>query len=86
MNTVEKLKKMKIKNIMMQSILIFRTSVRKKRDVERVAGALSAFEGITRWNVDLEDWEKVLRIECGAIAPEEISTALRAVGILVAEL
>ncbi|MDR2563075.1 MAG: hypothetical protein LBC98_03950 [Prevotellaceae bacterium] len=71
---------------MKQKMLIFRTSAKRKRDIKLVANALSTFKSIKCWNVDLEDWEKVLRIECETIAPEEISSALRNVGIFASEL
>ena len=34
----------------------------------------------------MEDWEKVLRIECQGITPTEISKALRAINIYAQEL
>ena len=37
-------------------------------------------------NVDMEDWEKVLRIECQDITPTEISKALRAINIYAQEM
>lgn len=71
---------------MKHNILIFRTSARKKKDLDRVSCALATFENIKCWNIDLEDWEKVLRIECATVDPQEISSALRTVGIFASEL
>ncbi len=70
----------------MSSILIFRTSIKGKKDVKRVASVLNSYSQITRWNVDLEDWEKVLRIESIDVCSEEISKALAEIGIYIKEL
>lgn len=41
---------------------------------------------IHKWNVDFEDWEKVLRIESQGITAENIIDALRTIGIVASEL
>lgn len=41
---------------------------------------------ISRWNVDFDDWEKVLRIECSEISTEKIITLLRDINIYAQEL
>ena len=58
---------------MENQILIFRTSITKRRDIKLIGSLLAKFPQITRWNVDFEDWEKVLRIECSNITALEIS-------------
>ena len=45
-------------------ILIFRTSITKRCDIKRIGKLLAEFPQIDKWNVDFEDWEKILRIEC----------------------
>ena len=65
---------------MENQILIFRTSITKRRDIKLVGSLLAKFPQITRWNVDFEDWEKVLRIECS------ISETLRNSHIFATEL
>ena len=62
-------------------ILIFRTSIRNARDIKHIAALFTLCPQIYKWNVDMEDWEKVLRIECQDITPTEISKALRAINI-----
>ena len=54
-------------------ILIFRTSIRNARDIKHIAALFTLCPQIYKWNVDMEDWEKVLRIECQDITPTEIS-------------
>ena len=71
---------------MENQILIFRTSITKRRDIKLVGSLLAKFPQITRWNVDFEDWEKVLRIECSNITGLEISETLRNSHIFATEL
>ena len=61
---------------MENKILIFRTSITRKCDIKR----------IDKWNVDFEDWEKILRIECSGITALEISEVLRNNHIFTSEL
>lgn len=68
------------------SILVFRTSIRGKKDVKRAASVLNEYSQITHWNVDLEDWEKVSRIESIGISSNEIANALKDIGIYAIEL
>ena len=71
---------------MEEQILIFRTSVRNARDIKHIAALFTLCPLIYKWNVDMENWEKVLRIECQGITPTEISKALRAINIYAQEL
>jgi hypothetical protein len=48
----------------MKQILVLRTSLAARSDVEKVAVFLDTHIQIIEWNVDLEDCDKVLRIEC----------------------
>ncbi|MCS3310773.1 hypothetical protein NXX38_01660 [Bacteroides sp. BFG-637] len=71
---------------MEEQILIFRTSVKNVRDIKHIAALFTLCPQIYKWNVDMEDWEKVLRIECQGITPTEILKALRAINIYAQEL
>lgn len=71
---------------MQNHVLIFRTSVVHRQDIKRIDKALSQFTQISSWNIDFEDWEKILRIECIGITAIEISQALRAFNIYAVEL
>jgi len=44
-------------------VLVFKTNIRYKKDISRVAPLLSQRKRYTCWNVDLGDIDKVLRIE-----------------------
>ena len=71
---------------MENQILIFRTSVTKSRDIKLTGSLLARFPQISKWNVDFEDWEKILRIECSNITALEISETLRNNHIFASEL
>lgn len=47
---------------------------------------MSRYPQIEKWNVDLEDWEKILRIECNGLTTGELIVALRTVDIYATEL
>ena len=71
---------------MENKILIFRTSITKKGDVKRIGKLLAQYPQINKWNVDFEDWEKILRIECSGVTALEISETLRNNHIFATEL
>ena len=67
-------------------ILIFRTSITRKCDIKSIEKLLAQYPQIDKWNVDCEDWEKILRIECRDISALEISEVLRNNHIFATEL
>ena len=67
-------------------ILIFRTSITQRRDIKRIGELLAEFPQRDKWNVDFEDWEKILRIECSGVTALEISETLRNNHIFTSEL
>lgn len=67
-------------------IFIFRTSASKKADLKRIANTFKEYPQISKWNVDFEDWEKILRIECHGITSTEIITMLQFIDIYAQEL
>lgn len=69
-----------------RSILIFRTSITTELEIERIKILFAQYSQIHKWNVDFEDWEKVLRIESQGITAENIIDALRTIGIVASEL
>lgn len=71
---------------MTDNILIFRTSIEKRREIKKIEKLFTQYPQIHVWNVDLEDWEKILRIECQGITPTDISDALSTIDIYATEL
>ena len=71
---------------MTDNILIFRTSIEKKQEIKKIEKLFTQYPQIQVWNVDFEDWEKILRIECQGITPTDISDALSTIDICATEL
>ncbi len=67
-------------------ILVFKTNVEDKKQVHKLYPLLKALQGILRWNIDLQDIDKVLRIEAVSISPRIIETALEKAGYFCKEL
>jgi hypothetical protein len=67
-------------------ILVFKTDVRSKKRVSALAPHLQNMKGIVKWNVDLQDVDNVLRIECASIEPDEIEKMLQQAGYYCKEL
>lgn len=67
-------------------VLVFRTNIRFKKDLRLVSTKLDNVPGIQRWNVDREDTDKVLRIECHSIRPEDIIQLITTAGFHCEEL
>lgn len=72
---------------MRNSILVFRTSASTINDVERIGTILNECSQILTWSIDLDDWEKILRIECSEnLKATDISVMLKDVDICISEL
>ena len=60
--------------------------MQRECDIKRIEKLLAQYPQIDKWNVDFEDWEKILRIECSGITALEISEVLRNNHIFTSEL
>ena len=67
-------------------ILVFKTNLRHKKNVEQVMPRLNELEGIIKWNVDFHDKDKVLRIVSDTISPRLIEHTLKTAGYVCEEL
>jgi hypothetical protein len=52
--------------------LVFSTSLQNKNEVMKVADSFDNTDHILEWSVDLDDWEKVLRVVCKELTAEHI--------------
>ncbi|MEP0272846.1 MAG: hypothetical protein ABJO91_16865 [Ekhidna sp.] len=68
------------------NVLILKSNIRTKNDVEKVNQIFSQIECIKRWIVDLDDWEHVLKVECFVLSCENISVILERFGYKCSEL
>ena len=67
-------------------ILVFKTDVRLKKDVNTVTQQLNSMQGIIKWNFDLKDADKILRIETNSLQPVIVERRLEQVGVYCREL
>lgn len=67
-------------------VLIFTTSVEKPEQIREVKPLLTAVPAITGWNFDLEDCDKILRVEASNISPRYIESLLQTAGYHCQEL
>lgn len=67
-------------------VLVFKTNVTSKKKVSRIAPLLAAFPAIRHWNFDLEDCDKILRIEALGLHPGSVERLLIGAGFDCREL
>ncbi|TDH26225.1 hypothetical protein EXU57_12105 [Segetibacter sp. 3557_3] len=68
------------------NILVFRTNIRHKRHINLVTPHLDTIAGIRKWNVDLQDKDRILRIEALDVIPLTIERVLEQAGYYCKEL
>ena len=66
--------------------LVLRTSLVNKTDVERISPVMNDHPDILEWSVDLENWEKVLRVECTGLGIHEVQYLLKEAGFYSNEM
>jgi len=67
-------------------ILLFKTNIKTKRDIKKIAPILTVQKEIIKWNVDLHDNDRVLRIISTGIKNEQIVDLLQSIGYACSEL
>lgn len=67
-------------------VLILKTNIRFKKQVKAVAPLLDGRQNIARWNIDLNDVDKVLRIESKDIQLTEVVQLIHTAGFHCEEL
>ena len=70
----------------MMEILVFKTNVTSKKKVSMIAPLLTSFPTIRQWNFDLDDRDKILRIEATGLNPGLIERLLLRAGFNCQEL
>ena len=65
---------------------VFKTSVASKKQVQTVGSFLNILLPSEEWNFDLEDCDKILRVETEEVAPETVITILTSQGFYCDEL
>jgi len=86
MNTIISKPINSIRSSLTRQILVFKTSIRQKKDERKVRPWLDDLEGISSWNVDLKDKDKILRIVGRGVDPEEVIYRVKRTGFICEEL
>ncbi len=67
-------------------ILVFKTSVYKRTQVNQVRILLESIPAIIKWNFDLEDCDNILRIVANQLSAHQIESVLQTAGFTCQEL
>lgn len=68
------------------TVLVFKTDKNVSNYTEQVKEALDVFDKEISWNLDLDDRDKILRVESLMVTPEQIIDRLKAAGFYCEEL
>jgi copper chaperone len=68
------------------NILVFKTNIRYKKNLNEIVSYLNTTETILRWNVDFHDKDKILRIEANDLHPQSVERVLQSAGCYCEEL
>jgi len=67
-------------------VLVFKTSIRRRNDLARVAAVLDREYAIRKWNVDQQDIDNILRIEAYELSPDRVIELMHDTGFQCEEL
>lgn len=68
------------------NVFVFKTNIQNEFDKLRVKSVLDASQKVLKWNVDMDDVDKVLRVVSDTLTPEQIISVIDYVGFECAEL
>ncbi|MEO6329991.1 MAG: hypothetical protein ABIO55_13730 [Ginsengibacter sp.] len=68
------------------NIFVFKTNIRYKKHISAVRSRIEAEPQIIKWNVDLHDIDKILRIESLDLQPAIVEDLVRKAGYYCEEL
>ena len=71
---------------MNKDILLLKTSPHSSNDIKRISVVLDNNPQIEVWNIDLEDCDKILRIESEGLTAGEVVNSLYKIGVWSEEL
>lgn len=68
------------------SVHVFKTNIINSTHVKNVAPTLQSIYGVQKWNIDLHDIDKVLRVEANDLNPDAIANVVQMAGYYCEEL
>ena len=83
--------KKRIQNIeyefrVIMEILVFKTNLRFKKNINQVTPHLNELKGVLKWNIDFHDKDKILRIVSNDLSPRLVENTLKNAGYVCEEL
>jgi hypothetical protein len=70
----------------LSNIFIFKTNIHTEFDKLRIKNVLDASQKVLKWNIDMDDADRVLRIVSDSLRPEQIISVLDYIGFECSEL
>ena len=70
----------------LSNIFIFKTNIQTEFDKLRIKNVLDASQKVLKWNIDMDDADRVLRIVSDSLRPEQIISVLDYIGFECSEL
>jgi hypothetical protein len=70
----------------LSNIFIFKTNIQTEFDKLRIKNVLDASQKVLKWNIDMDDADRVLRIVSDSLRPDQIISVLDYVGFECTEL
>lgn len=71
----------------MKNVLIFKTSISKKKEIKQLRPVLNELLPQTDlWNFDLEDCDNILRVETQTLNADQVLNAIQNLGYFCEEL
>lgn len=67
-------------------VLIFKTNIRHKKHINALKRHITKHPGIIKWNVDLKDADKILRIETTHLHSSKIEVLVKNAGYMCEEI
>jgi hypothetical protein len=67
-------------------ILVFKTNLRYRKHIHHVGSHLDNLQGVIRWNVDMHDKDRILRIEAQGLSPRVVEHTVTHAGYSCEEL
>ena len=67
-------------------VLVFKTNIRYKKEINAIRAHIDAEPKITKWNIDLKDVDKILRVETKSLHSTFIENLIQKAGHYCEEL
>ena len=67
-------------------VLIFKTNISYKKHITEIGDHIANHPGVIKWNVDLKDSDKILRVETVDLHPAKIEGLIKGAGYYCEEL